>query len=528
MTINATAIHDVLEEMQKLRNARKKSPASDEQKDQYLVLAAQFSEHVNENILHAQKVRLLLDYDVAQEGYWREHNPDLATTIDRLFFTSIGDIVSDMDARHHLVQAAKYIYAASLPANEQGAVFETIQSALPPQKLNKNAQLYDIKTEDLNAITTTPVNAESLESIITTTKNHGYQYVVFPMQRKEYKKLFQNTPQQNEVIQTEYKKSKLLQLAIDKTPICTHIVFGALPARVQKYIEKKYKGFDAEKASTLEGNMEWVIGSAVSGAGAAYFATMAEGMALGLIAGATGFAAGVTVLAWYLCALRYNFDFENNATTPIVGSPFVKPFAFPAEIYVTNKKENDDDLLTIRLHLQPAQESKVSELPYIAQKQVSDEAEKNLRRSINNYHRFGKIFLEEIVKKENKKTTDENSKPKDNPTDNNKPNNSETTSNNKPNNNYSQQLIDRDNRAVIFTFNTMQGPYHRTEQLICFEGIRYYATILAEEPKNIPLNIFKEQPTAETIRATTNAFLTRLDTYTQGSKTSTTKAIQGE
>ncbi len=68
----------------------------------------------------------LLKYDSMQDAYWKEQETKFADTLDSLLITTVGDDFHNVDSKHHILQAIKYLGVEEMDFEKREEVYNNI------------------------------------------------------------------------------------------------------------------------------------------------------------------------------------------------------------------------------------------------------------------------------------------------------------------------------------------------------------------------------------------------------------------
>lgn len=150
--------NDVKEDLVSIINAMSKIRAeavkdknfSDGQKDEYLHLVYRLASGIkavaDEQMIKRMQIiadrlnknKSLSNYDPMQDGYWRDRENKFLDTLDNLLFCVVRDDFCNLDAKHHVLQAVRYLGVEETSLNDREEVYNTILPFQEPSLIKES------------------------------------------------------------------------------------------------------------------------------------------------------------------------------------------------------------------------------------------------------------------------------------------------------------------------------------------------------------------------------------------------------
>lgn len=262
-------LSSILQSMMQMRmQSVKEKKFSDEEKDEYLHLTYRFAsglEAIADDTMtdHLQKVAGSLDkneelflYDPLQDGYWKQQGEkEFVSSLDELAVAVSRDDFHDLDVKHHILQAIKYLGTRNEPAEVKDKVFETIQPfhggiSVSKESLSKKIAGFFFgircKTERVNPLTLRVDGPlEFLDDILRAASKKGYVNVQMPIHFVEFEKLsFPGKKILGEA--RNVFESDMETRLFEYTKAISYPLLGLLPQSTQRNIENRIPSYSPE------------------------------------------------------------------------------------------------------------------------------------------------------------------------------------------------------------------------------------------------------------------------------------------
>lgn len=429
-------------------------------KDEYLSLASQLAaaigdmndervaKHVNALTIALAENDALITYDPRQHTYWKRRNPSFAETLDSLVIAVGRDMLGSMDARHHILQAIKYMSVASEPFEKKEAMYSTIlprHGAVNPSK--EGGRLMRVANSMVGSQHQVEVvedgaldlgrSPNDIGELIEFARERGYQNMRIIINRDEANRLKEQFPGRVEIKDAPPPPDSAMNKLIRFTKPISYPILGALPGKIQEWLAENYQSYNPEHA--------FHTSVAVEAAGSV---ALAAALAFGY-GGLIYVVGGVPILA---DAVGRLFGSARSDANHPVGSIFLKPVF---QLYEKDAKYRTNLALvemTFPVEPAPSVKSPLQYLEHIAALDVPEGIEGTLLWGPANHNNFGKRFSAHV---------EENA--------------------GDPGKLDVEVSIDRKNQAVIFQQHVALDNYTRSSLLLCFSGQRYLITALANE-----------------------------------------------
>jgi hypothetical protein len=481
---------EVVNSMSKMRaETIKDRKLTDQQKDEYLHMSYRLASGIqavaDEPMTKRMQVvadRLnknptLLRYDPMQDGYWRKQEGRFAEALDDLLIATVRDDFHSVDAKHHVLQAVKYLGVEDAQSKEREKVYDTILPFHGPVPLETREGIlkkifgrllgnqYKLSNLEGLALNIDATSDGFTDEFLAMARDRGYTTLRVEMTDKDFEKVKAQLKDMQVIGQKDIPKNqRLINFAngfVRYTKPVSYLFLGALPQSLQNRLDRTLPNFSKGSAFTASC---WIqIGSSVVGAILLAVAqqngwyilggipTLVDGIARGLIGSDTNLDS-----YWY---------YDKSA-----GSVFLKPVFYPLEKHLNEKPRKT---VTIEVPVRKIEASQQVPNPIafydaIGKMEVPEDVERNLVWDNENHHQFGKSFMAYV--KEHAGTQPQGIEI--------------ATSINKP------------NQAVVYNHELPVDGYRKYSSLFCFNGRRYLVT--AVEP-NRGTNNFVEN--ASTILA---------------------------
>jgi hypothetical protein len=482
----------IIRDMSKIRNeALKNKKLDDEQKDEYLHLtyrlASTMQAVADENMI--QKMQTLTDrlsknsilskYDPIQDKYWQNKEKKFIQNLDDLLISIVRDDFHTIDAKHHVLQAIKYIGVEDSEFKKREEVYNSIlpfQKAFEPEKENILKKFlglifgkqYKVETLDGLVLNVNAVKQGFSPGLIDIARQRGYTNLKVDITRQEWERIESKLPNARIVnSKPRYirKKRQKLNNIIDKvikyTKPISYPFLGALPQSLQERLDKKYKSFNEKNAFLSSFITEVILGglglsSLIISMGTGnpnYFLSIGIPSFLFFIDGA---ARGGTGYGEDKFWGRRFYDHS-------VGSIFLKPFFYPLERHFDKKSENKK-IITIETSVRNLKPSVPVQSPSdyyetIARLDIPEDIKENLQWSPQNHNSFGKRFIDYVNKNIGQKPEI------------------------KINSN-----TDKESQSVSYCHELNIDGFRKNCSLYCFSNARYMVTTISKNNEKTPGN----------------------------------------
>ncbi len=461
---------EVVNAMSKMRaETIKDRKLTDEQKDEYLHMSYRLASGIKAIADEPMTKRMqtvadrlnknptLLKYDPMQDGYWRKQEGRFAEALDDLLIASVRDDFNSVDAKHHVLQAVKYLGVEDAELKEREKVYDTILPFHGPVPLETRENLlkkifgrllgnrYELSNLEGLALNIDAVTNGFTDEFIQMARDRGYTTLRIEMTDKELEKVKSQLKDMQVVdsrdIQLNPRLVNFVNGVVKYTKPLAYLILGAIPRSLQERV-----------GNISNYNVKTAFENSV----------ILEGIA-GLFGVASGIVGGIFVDPWYLVqitlpgALSLVDSFgrlvnSGPSNDHPVGSAFLKPIFYPLERYLDKKSRNT---ITVELPVRKIEASKQVPNPIafydaIGKMEVPEKAEKNLIWDDENHHQFGKSFMAYLEKHASAK-----------------PQGIEIAT-----------LIDKSNQAVVYNHELSVERYRKYFSLFCFNGRRYLVTAI--------------------------------------------------
>ncbi len=515
-------INTILDAMHKIKteahaNAVNKKAGSlqdlcdDKTKDEYLHLTYRLAsaiKGISDDLLDSRMKKVvdcmekdarLIRYDYCQEEYWKDENKEFSRTLDKVVISALGDRISSFEAKHHTLQAVKFLASADSSPEEKERIYATIlpfNGAVPFENKNSFSQVlkrfigYSYHAESDNGMCI-KVKGEKkfLEDVFKEAKKMGYLSLESMMSTDDYNQL--KNKYRAEVVDAKKEDMNesirnFLSKTAEHSKFLLYPVLGTLSHKLRSRLED-YLGsdsFDAEKASACSFLMELAGGFVMMGLGQGL-----HSFAL--------FTIGVSFLASFFFRLiiganREDLFYSGSLQGQLISLPFE---------YITFKHNGDNICARIKLD-EKSPEKKIVDantfFKQLAEFTFSKDVENNLEYSTKNHHQYAKLFTSAIDKKV-KKTI-----PPFSP----------------------DYEIDKENQVVSISRKIQIGDYKKEEMIAFLKNQRYLISTInsasiSYQPKslhNILASGISEEEKAAAITKDLNADYVHLLKFEEGKK----------
>lgn len=198
----------IMGSMHSIRNEFKEHPANPEEKlKEYGYLAyrlasgiealtteedglAEHLKYVTQELISDQR---LMQYDPVQDGFWSKENLDFIKTLDRVFVAIAEDKTDNLEKKHHVVQAVKYLigdksltFSPYYGGLKTGSLPFTTKSFYMDKRVNLRFERIDGRTIYFNPNMVSYLKPNNLQRFIenlsqlkTVVSGFGYERIVF-------------------------------------------------------------------------------------------------------------------------------------------------------------------------------------------------------------------------------------------------------------------------------------------------------------------------------------------------------------
>ncbi len=467
---------EVVNAMSKMRaETIKNRKLTDAQKDEYLHMSYRLASGIqavaDEPMTKRMQVvadRLnknptLLRYDPMQDGYWRKQEGRFAEALDDLLIATVRDDFHSVDAKHHVLQAVKYLGVEDTPLKEREKVYDTILPFHGPVPLETRENLlkklfgrllgnqYKLSNLEGLALNIDATSDGFTDEFMQMARDRGYTTLRVEMTDKDFEKVKAQLKDMQVVgsgeIRPNQKLINFLERAVRYTRPISYVFLGALPRSLQERLGNTLSNYNVENTLYASVYTEFIAG-ALSLLGGGVTAAVMNDVGIAIYV-----PIGVSLIA-------DSFARESNSKRKVssehsefdrpVGSVFTKPIFYPLEKYFNDR---EDKTVTVELPVRKIEAS--SQIPNpiafydaIGKIQVPEDVERNLVWDNENHHQFGKSFMAYV--KEHAGTQPQGIEI--------------VTSINKP------------NQAVVYAHELPVDGYRKYSSLFCFNGRRYLLT----------------------------------------------------
>jgi hypothetical protein len=408
-------IPQIINSMSKIRGEMiKERELSNEQKDEYLHMTYRLASGINavSDDQMVERMQLVSDglsrdlrlmkYDPMQDAYWKKKEGDFSNALDDLLITLVRDDFHNADAKHHVLQAVKYLSVEGTSFDEKEGVYDSILPFQGPVPLDKRDGFFKGLASKLFGARYRAKNLNDLTLKIDVTKQ-GYTPELLEMARErgyttlrleigdnEYDEIKSDLRRHNFVHSRKRRLGEKMTAAMSGlvkwTKPLAYVALGALPQSLQERIDCSLPSFDEENAfykSTITELVTGIVGSI--------------GLSIYNQNGWPLLFMGLPMVADALLRLICADDPEEGRC----GSMILKPFFYPLERHM-NKKP--DKIMTVDLPVRQIRASEQIPNPIdfydsIARLKVTKKAESSLVWDNDNHHSFGKEFIDNVEKK---------------------------------------------------------------------------------------------------------------------------------
>ena len=400
---------------------------TDKQKDEYLHLSYRLAsavkgiasqdtiDRMDSLAKEMDKDERLVSYDYFQENYWKKHNLGFSTTLDKVVISIMKDDFNNLEAKHHVLQAIKFLGVSEAPFEEKEKIYATILPFNGKVKgVKKNNKLvntikrlfgYSYKIEeDTDLRLRVRGNPEFLPDLIEEARDLGYSELEAYLYNKDFEELKKNglegtiTGEDVEKDILGINKQKLGEVAkvlLKATVPISYPLIGSLPGDLQERIEKNTTC--NPRVASITSNWCGFVG----------------GLGLGITNWAiTGeFLSPLTLSGFYTAiesavrGMKHTKDFESvlDVTKDKLGRLPLLPITYPIK-FLLNKKDSKGSYVRALFKLKNVQKTKpkakvqedgINMFDYFndaAKVNVPQELEDNLVWNTSNHNNYGKDF----------------------------------------------------------------------------------------------------------------------------------------
>ncbi len=417
-------VSEIMRAMQRIRaEGISEGKSSNEDKQEYLHLAYRLASGMrtvsDEWMLNQMKYvaermnknPALLRYDPIQDGIWKKKEKRFSVGLEGLLVGMARDDFHTFDAKHHVLQAIKYLGVEELPFEEKKKIMESIlpfsgvelpkSDGLVRKVLGKLFGFgYDLKSDDGLTLEIDVNNNGFVPELVDIAREKGYVALRVNVNSEE-----------KEQIEEEYEGAhfvghfnrnsreqegrevlkKIFNGVVKYTKPFSYVVLGALPESLQMKMHRTLPTFDAESAFKIS---IWTngIASFTGAIGASLYAE--NGWYLFSM---------VPLIVDSLARLGMGADSFGNYETP-VGSVFVKPLAYPLEKILGEPRERQDREYMVEVPLRKTVEDAATVNPIsfyeqVAKLKLSKKAESSLAHGLSNMYTYGIDFVKFVSNK---------------------------------------------------------------------------------------------------------------------------------
>ncbi len=394
---------------------------TDEQKDEYLHMAYRLAsgmQAITDGTMikrmqvvaeRLNKNPTLLQYDPMQDEHWKKNELEFAESLDDLLITLVRDDFHNVDAKHHVLQAVKYLGTEDSPSTERERVYDTILPFNTPSFETKESMFKKIfgrffgneyKLDNLEGLV---LNVDATKDgfspeLIDLARERGYTTLRLKVTDKEserMKKYEAEIMEKSQIVDSESVRStnekaiKIADQLIKYTKLISYPLLGALPKRLQDKLDDILPEFDkrtafasscwAEVGLSLIGS----VGLATVQGSGIYVLTGIPTLLDGIMRGMDG------------------VDKDGNYDHS-VSSVFLKPIFYPVEKILGGGRKPERNM-TIEMPVRKIKSAEQLPNPVdyydgIAKLKVPEDVEQNLAWHTKNHHNYGKAFLSYVRK----------------------------------------------------------------------------------------------------------------------------------
>lgn len=278
------AIAKDIEQMDALRDKQlAQGKLSDEEMDGYLSMSYALFEHIQSYddayvASRAATVRKalignknILQYDILQDGFWREAEPAMSVALDDLTIALRGDDFLDMSEKHHVLGAIKHAICEGAGLEERIAVYDTILPRNSDSKENMHHSCMEsLRKYGIVALRGTDIirarNRKDLEMILTLAKSADLDGLRISISGKTYSDAEELHPLIC-VENSDFQHDSLDGAAKQIGDYFRKIAFGNASCYVQYRMESVFEAFKAKEATTasLLWNAGWSVAALAYG-----------------------------------------------------------------------------------------------------------------------------------------------------------------------------------------------------------------------------------------------------------------------
>ncbi len=469
------------------------------EKDSYMLLARRLGRKLSETGNqfidgHVTSLRQKIgkdeatwSYDPVQDIHWRKKDRKFVSSLEELLVAIVFDDFHTLDAKHHLMQAIKYLESQEpYFAEKEDAIFDTILPYLGGVPLDNRkgggkkfldymfSTKYEVERKDPSTILV-GADPKILGSLINEARDMGYSNMQIVLSKKFIEKKMKDAKiiedhtdqKQNDILLAMEKTNSIFHNMLNKLPIPIHQklsevyaadkplgkivrspkyliypILGSLPKSSQEKLSRAYPEYDKKKAfySSLLGT---TIAASVGG--------------LVVIVEGAGLAVGIgLVTLGYTDFLTRMFLSHRRDPYGLVtfSSPSGSVFGIPLWMAEKGFIKDPEDFALVELPLRESPETTYKKNPIeyyqgICELEIPKSIEEKLVKDAGNYHTYAEGFLEHI--KSNLPLPEQVS---------------------------IETIADRDQQSVIYHHELKTGTITKYISLVCQKGKRHIVTAI--------------------------------------------------
>jgi len=448
----------IMDAMERLRISQQTNKElTSENKNEYLHLAYRLAscvealsdkemvEKMNEVVKQFDNNPIFFGYDFSQDNFWRDFEPEFTKNLDRIVIGLAGDNFSGLRDKHHILNALKYLGSTNETLERRLEVYDTI---LPVSTLSREKYEHlfltglkgnlDFKLEtgasDNQKNILVPLEKVSLQ-LCKSLELLGFNYLetiidndlmgVNSLRLNEKVNRNISVLERNVKQPAKKKQSKFVDLLAHITryskPL-SYLALGALPASIQRRIEKRFDQSNVENAfnpNVASCYQSWIEHLGILGGGIYLYSQehmispvmLGAAIAYGVI---DGIIKGVMMEHFVAGNEMPEMPVDFGSPKRAVGSTLLKLPLFPLEKildYTCGKIMKNPAKVGVQLKEKVSCQTIVLDdfeksnaprnyqqmLEKLAQYPLSKEIEDNLVWSRENHHTQGDYFADEIV-----------------------------------------------------------------------------------------------------------------------------------
>ena len=418
----------------------------------------------------------LFAYDYLQDGFWRESEPEFTRSLDNIVISLEEDDFADLEDKHHLLNALKYLGSKDEELKKRLEIYDTILPFNTPS-MEQNRKLFEGELKRLriegiqeqDEITANVKNSDDVERVLSVAQKLGFSNVKTIIGKKKYEEIEKKYPgssivgDESSVNSLKFKRGKFAK-AFGKIKPLTYPILGASSSYVQESLERRVgkENFDAGY-STIHS----FIGFLSYGALYTIYHIVRRKLedVTGLNLPDSSLAFGLSVLGQEAIRM-FRASSKANITNdhrPAVGNIAGTILFSPLSLYfhLTNDEDSVRNVANIKL-VSPEAEPKIGRLQNyhklldeFAKEKLPEDIENNLVWSLDNHHTQGYYFADRVIR--NKKLLGKFGK---------------------------LEHLDRELGALTLYDKRESGPYQKTSAIVCFKGRRYVMTYVTGKKEN--------------------------------------------